>query len=113
MTDYSGAVPTLDADALCRAAPLAGIGRKSGDLIVGLSAVRRTQHLALVIVEEGISRHTLSELARLAQRGTRVFQTPNLSPLTQAFGRTDLRVVAVKRGNLARGLMARLMQAPG
>jgi hypothetical protein len=113
VTDFADSLPELGADALLRAAPLAGIGRKCGDLVTGLSAVRRAKDLALVIVAADISRHTLSELARLQQGGTQVFRTPSLAPFTGAFGRTDLQVIAVKRGNLARGLMAKLGSPPG
>lgn len=98
----------LDAPALERAAPLAGIGRKSGDLVVGLSAVRRTQDLALIVLESSLSRHTFTELARRRRAGVLVFQVDSLSPLTAAIGRQDARVVGVKRGPLAEGVIARL-----
>lgn len=108
MEGKSTRIPVLSHGALIRAAALAGIGRKSGDLVAGLSAVRRSRDLALIVVESGISNNTLDELVRYTRHGTRVYQVEALLPLTSMFGRCEVRVIGVKRGPLAAGMMARL-----
>jgi hypothetical protein len=108
MTGCRAPLSELSPEALARAAPLAGIGRKSGDLVLGLSAVRRTDGLALILVESGISPRTLNELGRHRQRGVQVYQVQALLPLTAMLGRSDAHVIGVKRGALADGMMAKL-----
>jgi hypothetical protein len=112
VTDPTAGVVELAPAALIRAASLAGMGRKSGDLVVGLSAIRRTRELALVLVETGIASRTLMELAALQHRGAQVFRVQALAPLTRVFGRDDVHVIAVKRGHLADGMLAKLLADP-
>ena len=101
-------VRRLTAEAVARLASLAAIGRKSGATVVGLSAVRRTRDLALVLVDEAVSANTMQELASLQHRGIRVFSAASLLPLTRAFGREGVLVVGVRQGALAQGLSQRL-----
>ena len=98
---------------LARASSLIGLGARSGAVVVGLSAVRRTRGLALVFVAETISENTRRELARLQRDGTRVFLCRSLEALTAAMGREDASVVAVRAGPMAEGILARLSPEPG
>ena len=99
----------LLADASARAlASLLGIGCRSGDTVVGLSAVRRTAGLAFVFASSGLAERTLRELA--GKPGVRVYQLVEMQHLTRAFGREDAQVVGVKRGYLAHGLTKRLKE---
>lgn len=101
-------LPQLD-DVRARAlASLLGIGCRSGDTVVGLSAVRRAGKLAYVFLSGDLAQRTLRELAGLQMQGTRVFQVVPIQALTRAFGREDAQVVGVKCGDLARGLEKRL-----
>ncbi len=93
---------------VARASSLIGLGARSGAVVVGLSAVRRTRGLALVFVEATVSANTQKELARLEQGGARVFRCPSLAPLTAAMGRQDASVLAVRAGPMAVGILARL-----
>jgi len=107
-SEPTGQVPELDVGTVAKLSSLVAIGRKSGDTVVGLSAVRRSRGLAYVFVDAGIASGTLRELGRLEQRGTRVFRVGDLEALTRAFGREDVRVVGIRRGHLARGIAQRL-----
>ena len=98
---------------LARASSLIGLGARSGDVVVGLSAVRRTRGLALVFLADTISENTLAELARLQRQGTRVFRCPSLAALTGGMGREDASVVAIRAGPMADGILARLSLEPG
>ena len=88
--------------------PLLGIGCRSGDTIVGLSAVRRAAKLAFVFASGELAPRTLRELTGLAGGGTRVYQVTKISALTRSFGREDAQVVGVVPGDLARGVNQRL-----
>ncbi|MEW6754982.1 MAG: hypothetical protein AB1505_28960 [Candidatus Latescibacterota bacterium] len=96
-----------------KVASLLAIGRQSGDTVVGLSAVRRAGPLAHVFVDRGIAPGTLAEMARLAQRGVKVWRVESLAEVTRPFGRVDLLVVGVRRGSLARGVARRLAEGAG
>ena len=98
---------------LARASSLIGLGARSGAVVVGLSAVRRTRGLALVFVAATVSENTRAELARLQRGGTRVFRCPSLVGLTGAMGREDASVIAVREGAMAEGILARLCPDPG
>ena len=103
-----GTLPQLPAAALQGAASLGGIGLRAGHLVVGLSAVRRTSDLALVLLVAGISPHTRRELASLVRRGVRVFQVDDLEPLAAPMGRPGIRVLGIKAGPFASGMARRL-----
>lgn len=98
---------------LARASSLIGLGARSGAVVVGLSAVRRTRGLALVFVAETISENTRRELARLQRDGARVFLCRSLEAMTAAMGREDASVVAVRAGPMAEGILARLSRGLG
>jgi len=98
---------------LARASSLIGLGARSGAVVVGLSAVRRTRGLALVFMAETISQNTRRELARLQRDGARVFLCRSLEAMTAAMGREDASVVAVQAGPMAEGILARLSPEPG
>lgn len=98
---------------LARASSLIGLGARSGDVVVGLSAVRRTRGLALVFMAETLSENTRTELARLEKQGARVFRSPSLAALTGAMGREDVSVAAVRAGAMAEGILARLYSESG
>ena len=98
---------------LARASSLIGLGARSGAVVVGLSAVRRTRGLALVFVAETISENTRRELAGLQRDGARVFLCRSLEAMTAAMGREDASVVAVRSGPMAEGILARLSPETG
>ena len=106
--DSAGQIPELDSQLAAQLASLVAIGCKSGDTVVGLSAVRRTRGLAYVLVDAGLAEGTVRELARLQKWGTRLFRVASLSDVTRAFGREEVRVIGVKRGSLAQGIAGRL-----
>jgi len=101
-------LPTLDLVQTQALSPLLGIGCRSGDTVIGLSSVRRAGKLAFVFASEDLAVRTLRELAGLAARGVRVYLVEDFSALTKSFGRADAQVVAVARGDLAKGLAKRL-----
>ena len=93
---------------VARASTLIGLGARSGAVVVGLSAVRRTGDLALVFLAASVSANTQKELSRLQRDGVRVVRCPSLEPLTSAMGRQDASVVGVRTGSMAAGIFARL-----
>lgn len=95
----------LPDEAAARAARLAGVGARSGAVVVGLSAVRRTKDLALVFVDASVSQNTQRELDGLTRRGARVLRCADLGTMTAPMGRTDASVVGVRRGPLAAGMI--------
>jgi hypothetical protein len=101
-------LPLLDADRAQALSSLLGIGCRSGDTIVGLSAVRRAGKLSFVFASGGLAVRTLRELAGMASRGARVYRVADFDALTHSFGRADAQVVGVVRGDLAKGLAKRL-----
>ncbi len=107
----SGVAAPVTAGALARAASVAGLARRAGDLVVGLTAVRRTRGLALVLVAKEVSANTRRELAGLGRRGVEVRVLEDLDRLSVAVGCPGARILAVKRGPLAAEIARRL--APG
>ena len=101
-------LPELTGEKVARIASLVGIGRKSGDTVVGLSAVRRTRDLGFVFMDAQVSQNTARELAGLRQRGVRVFRAASLLPMTQVFGREEVLVIGIRRGGLTQGIAGRL-----
>ena len=99
----------LDAPAARSLTPLVGIGCRSGDTVLGLSAVRQTRRLAYVLVDGALSRGTMAEIARLRRFGVRIFKIGHLSVLTRMIGREDVKVVGIKSGHLARGIEKKLV----
>ena len=89
-------------------ASLVGIGCQSGDVVMGLSAVRRVGSLAMVFADASLAEGTLSELSRLARHGTRVFRVSPLSLMTAVAGREEVSVMGVKEGSLAAGMSKKL-----
>ena len=88
---------------------LVGIGCQSGDVVMGLSAVRRVGSLALIFADASLAEGTLKELSRLAHHGTRVFRVSPLSTMTAVAGRQDVMVMGVKEGSLAEGMAKKLV----
>lgn len=107
--DHSGQIPELDPEAATGLGSLVAIGIRSGATVVGLSAVRRARGLAYVLVDGGVAEGTRRELALLQRRGTQVLQVESLQVVSRAFGREDIRVLGIKRGDLAQGIAARLV----
>ena len=102
-------VVDLDTTAAAAVAALAAIGMQSGATVVGLSAVRRCADPALLFIASGLATGTTAELCRLASRNRAlVFRLADLGVLTSRFGRRDVLVVAIRRGDLAAGMEAKL-----
>ena len=99
---------TLDVQRAAGLSSLLAIGCRSGDTVVGLSAIRRCEHLAYVFVDSRLAQRTLREMAAWEQRGACVFLVDEYVRLTEAFGRQDARVVGVHTGSLADGIAGRL-----
>jgi hypothetical protein len=89
-------------------ASLVAIGRRSGDTVVGLSSVRRTKKLAVILADESLALRTFNELAKLTKDGFGVFKVSDILSLTGRFGREDIRVIGVVRGPLADGILKKL-----
>lgn len=98
----------LDAPAAKAIAPLVGIGGKSGDTVVGLSALRRSRPLAYVFAAPGLSAGTLRELAGWRREGTLVCRVESWADLAGPTGREDALVIGIRPGNLAEGVGRRL-----
>ena len=101
-------VEELSSAAAASLASLVGIGCQSGDVVMGLSAVRRTSALAFVFADAGIAAGTLAQMGWLRHTGTRVFVVSPLQQMTAVAGRGDVSVMGVKQGALADGMRARL-----
>lgn len=93
-------------------ASLLAIGAQSGATLVGLNAVRRADRLALVFVDSRLASRTRHELVAWGQRGARVYMLEDLAALAAPLGRQDVRVLAVRAGSVAAGLVARLRRLP-
>jgi hypothetical protein len=89
-------------------ASLVGIGGKSGDTVVGLSALRRSRPLAWVFAAPGLAEGTLRELAGWRGQGTVVCRVEGWEELAGGSGRPDARVIGVRPGALAEGIGRRL-----
>lgn len=101
-------VRSLTADEAGRVASLVAMGAQSGDTILGLSGVRRMRQVRVVFVDASVADNTLSELARYARQGARVYRVEDLTSITTRMGRQDVRVMAIKPGSLATGLLKKL-----
>lgn len=101
---------TLEPTQAQRLAPLVSIGGKSGDTVVGLSAVRRTRDLAFIFAARDVAANTWRELLQRESRGARVLCLDDMTALTRGLGRTDASIVAIKAGPLAQGVAARLAE---
>ena len=97
----------LDIDKARALASLVGIGCQSGDVVMGLSAVRRLKSPALLFVAASLASGTVTELSRVGVAG-RLYRVPVLKVMTATAGRSDVMVMAVKAGSLAEGMIARL-----
>ena len=106
MTDE--AVVDLSEEIAQSLASLVGIGCQSGDVVMGLSAVRRVGSLAIVFADASLAEGTLSELSRLTRHGTRVFRVSPLSLMTTVAGRGEVSVMGVKEGSMAAGMNKKL-----
>ena len=100
--------PRLNRDQAAALTSLVGIGCKSRDTVLGLSAVRRVKQLAYVFVSVSTAAGTVRQLAALAQGGTQLFLVQEMEALTRSCGRPDVLVVGIKPGGLARGIAGRL-----
>ena len=99
---------TLEPTQAERLAPLLSIGGKSGDTVVGLSAVRRTRDLAFIFAGATVGENTWRELLQRESRGARVLRVEDMEVLTRGLGRTDASIIAIKSGSLAQGVAGRL-----
>ncbi len=107
--DNERTIEELSSTAAASLASLVGIGCQSGDVAMGLSAVRRAGNgLAFIFADAGIAPGTMAEVSRLHQRGTRVFRVSPLSQMTVSAGRSDVSIMGVKSGSLADGIRAKL-----
>ena len=101
----------LSPDQARQLASLVSIGGQSGDTVLGLSAVRRTRHLAFVFAGTEVADNTWQELVGRRGGGAQVLRVADMAALTRGLGRADVSVVAVKAGSLADGIAARLVAA--
>ena len=101
-------VERLGREAARSVASLVAIGRQSGATVVGLSAVRRTKELAFIFFDGNLSSGTVRELSRLADR---LWELEEFEQIVQPFGGQNVHVIAIKQGELARGIGAKLEQA--
>ena len=102
------AVPLLDQAAAKAIGPLVGIGGKSRNTVVGLSALRRSRPVAYVFAAPGLSAGTLRELAGWRHDGTRVYRVESWADLAGPIGREDALVIGILPGTLAEGVGRRL-----
>lgn len=104
----------LGAEQVRAIAPLVGIGGKSGDTVVGLSALRRSRPLALVFAAPGLAQGTLAELTGWGREGAAVFRVEEWEELAGRLGRPDALVLGIRPGPLAEGICRRLGESgPG
>ena len=101
----------LSLAAATRIAPLVGIGGKSGDTVIGLTAVRRCGPLAYLFTAPRLSEGTLRELSARWREGTRIFRVEAWEALAGALGRGDTSVIGIKTGALAQGVERRLSES--
>jgi hypothetical protein len=95
---------TLSAVLGAQVAPLLGIGCRSGDVVLGLSAVRRVRKLAFVLVSQTVSAGTVRQLMLLTRQGTKVYIVDAMEVIHQRLGRPDIAVIGIKPGALAQGV---------
>ena len=93
-------------------AALVAMGAQGGVTVLGLSGVRRTRQAQFVFIDVSVSANTLQELGKRTRSGCRVFLVDGLEVITSRMGREDARVLAVKPGPLADGIMAKLPPVP-
>ena len=91
-----------------RVAPLLGVGCSSGDVILGLSAVRRVHRLAFILVSQTLSAGTVRQLMLLTRQGTQVYIVQEIEVVRQRVGRPDIAVIGIKPGALAQGVAKQL-----
>lgn len=101
-------LPRLDAVQGKAIAPLVGIGGKSGDTVVGLSALRRSRPLALLFASPALGANTLAELAGWRREGALLFVVEEWQEVAGRVGRPDALVLGVRPGSLAEGIQRRL-----
>ncbi len=89
-------------------ASLVAIGRRSGDTVVGLSTLRRTKNLTMILADESLALRTFNELEVLTKDGSGVFRLTDILSLTSRFGREDIRVIGIVKGSLANGILKKL-----
>ncbi|MCC7262890.1 MAG: hypothetical protein IT369_10245 [Candidatus Latescibacteria bacterium] len=101
-------LPRLDGARGRAIAPLVGIGGKSGDTVIGLSALRRNRPLALVFASPGLAEGTLAELAGWRREGALLFVVEEWEVVAGRVGRPDALVLGIRPGPLAEGIQRRL-----
>ena len=102
-----GWVP-VSTDALAQAAALIGIGRRGGQVLTGLNAVRYARDLALIVVEESLAAGTRRQLAGGVGRQARLLVADSLAEWAAAAGAEGVQVVGLRRGPLAKGVVAKI-----
>ncbi len=105
-------LPRLDGPSARAIAPLVGIGGKSADTVVGLSALRRSRPLALIFASPELAEGTLAELAGWRREGALLFVVEEWEVVAGRVGRPDALVLGIRPGPLAEGISRRL-QASG
>ena len=103
-----GAWTQVEAVALARAAALIGIGRRGGQVLTGLNAVRQARDLALIVVEDSVAAGTRRQLAGGVGRSARLLVAASLSEWGAAAGAEGVQVVGLRRGPLASGVLAKI-----
>ena len=101
-------LPALGREEARAIAPLVGIGGKSGDTVVGLSALRRSRPLAYVFAAPGLGAGTLRELAGWRRQGTVIYSVEGWAELAGPVGREDALVIGIRPGPLAEGVGRKL-----
>ncbi|NKB66886.1 MAG: hypothetical protein GKR89_07495 [Candidatus Latescibacteria bacterium] len=104
-------LPRLNRDQAAALTSLVGIGCKSRDTVLGLSAVRRVKQLAYLFVSVDTAPGTVGQLAQLERQGTRLYLVDGMEALTRSCGRPDVLIVGIKPGGLAEGIGGRLQRA--
>ena len=94
-----------------RIASLVGIGGKSGDTVIGLTAVRRCGPLAYLFTAPRLSEGTLRELSARRREGTVLYRVEAWEALAGVIGRSDTSVLGIKTGPLAQGIGCRLQDS--
>ena len=87
---------------------LLAIGCRSGDVVLGLSSVRRVAHLACIFVSRTLSAGTVRQLLLLAHQGTVIYELEDIELIRVRVGRPDIMVLGIKSGSLAAGVTKKL-----
>ena len=87
---------------------LVAIGCRSGDTVIGLSSLRRKKKVAMIFADKSIALRTFNELEVFTKDGFGVFRVNDMTPLTDRFGRVDVRVIGIANGSLADGIFKKL-----